>query len=251
LAIALHFKMWASVKETAQVSETKTKFKFDGGRKMKSHKLQIAMFCLVAMVGMFVSSNAMADTWNKATKISFPEPVEVSGRVLPAGTYWFQLLDSPANRNIVQIWNADRSQLITTILALPNYRLQPTGETVVKFSERPTGSPEALKAWFYPGDNFGQEFVYPKARATQIAQTVNEPVLSVRNEQPVAAPAVEQTPVKAVEPSGEEVEVAEVVDMVAPALPMTASPLPLLGLLGLLAVGTGLALGLKHSNHAA
>lgn len=210
---------------------------------MKSHKLQIVMFCLIALATLFVSNNAKADTWNKATKISFSAPVEISGRVLTPGTYWFQLMNSSSNRNIVQIWNADRTQLITTILAIPNYRLQPTGDTVVKFAERPTGTPEAIKAWFYPGDSFGQEFVYPKTRATQLAQDTNEPVLSVRDEQPATpAPAVEAAPVKAVEPSGEEVEIAEVVDTVPVALPTTASPLPLLALLGLLALGTGLAL---------
>jgi len=206
---------------------------------MKSHKLQMIVLCLVAIAALFASSNAHADTWNKATKITFPNPVEVSGTVLPSGTYWFQLMNSSSDRHIVQIWNADRSRLIITTLALPNYRLRPAGDTVVKFAERPSGTPEAVKAWFYPGDNFGQEFVYPKTRATQIAQTANEPVLAVRDEAP--APVVEQTPVKAVEPSGEEVEIAEVVDTVAPApaLPSTGSSLPLLALLGLLAVGAG------------
>jgi hypothetical protein len=209
---------------------------------MKSHKLHIVMFCLVALAVLLVSSNANAGTWNKATKLTFTQPVEVSGTVLPSGTYWFQLMGSSSNRNIVQIWNADRSQLITTILAIPNYRMQPTGDTVIKFSERPTGTPEAIKAWFYPGDNFGQEFVYPKTEATQLAQNENEPVLSVRDEQPAAA--LETAPVKAVEPSGEEVEIAEVTQtVVAPAaLPTTASPLPLLALLGLLAVGAGFAI---------
>jgi len=218
---------------------------------MKSQKLKIVVLCLVAIAALFASSNAKADTWNKATKITFPEPVEVSGKVLPSGTYWFQLMDSPANRHIVQIWNADRSRLIITTLALPNYRLHPTGDTVVKFAERPSGTPEAVKAWFYPGDNFGQEFVYPKTRATQIAQNVNEPVLAVRDEAP--APILEQTPVKAVEPSGEEVAIAEVVDTVAPApaLPATGSPLPLLGLLGLLAVGVGIGLRFLPARDAA
>jgi hypothetical protein len=218
-------------------------------KEMKSHKLQIVMFCLVALVTLFVSSNAKADTWNKLTKLTFTEPVEVSGTVLQPGTYWFMLLGSPANRNIVQVWNGDRTQLITTILAVPNYRLRPTGATVVKFSERPTGTPEAIRAWFYPGDNFGQEFVYPKTRATQIAQNVSEPVLSVRDEQATAtAPVLKEAPVKAVQPSGEEVEIAEVETVAA--LPETGSPLPLLGLLGLLALGTGLALRYSPTGEA-
>lgn len=221
---------------------------------MKSHKLQFVVFCLVALLALLASSNAKADTWNKATKLTFAEPVEVPGAALQSGTYWFQLMDSPSSRHIVQIWNADRSQLITTILAVPNYRLHATGNTVLKFDERPTGSPEAIKAWFYPGDKFGQEFVYPKARATLLAQNVNQPVLSVRDDQPTApTPVLEQTPVKAVEPSGEEVEIAEVVDTVASSqeLPSTASPLPLLGVLGLLAVGAGLTLRLTLTGGAA
>jgi hypothetical protein len=207
---------------------------------MKSQKLKVFVLFLLALAALSVANVAKADTWNKATKITFPEPVEVSGTVLQSGTYWFQLMDSPANRNIVQIWNEDRTKLIRTILTVPNYRLQPTGDTVVKFAERPSGTPEAVKAWFYPGDSFGQEFVYPETRATQLAQTANEPVLAVRDEQAAApAPALQQAPVKAVEPTGEEVEIAEVIG--TETLPATGSSLPLLGALGLLAVGLGFA----------
>lgn len=117
---------------------------------------------------------ARADQWNKKTIITFNQPIEIPGKVLPAGTYTFRLLDSPADRRIVQVWNEDGSELITTILAIPDYRLKPTSETVIKFHERPGDSPEALRAWFYPGDNFGQEFVYPKQRAIQLAETSNE-----------------------------------------------------------------------------
>jgi hypothetical protein len=117
-------------------------------REMKSQKVKVFVLFLLALAALSVANVAKADTWNKATKITFPEPVEVSGTVLQSGTYWFQLMDSSANRNIVQIWNEDRTQLIRTILTIPNYRLQPTGDTVVKFAERPSGTPEAVKAWF-------------------------------------------------------------------------------------------------------
>jgi hypothetical protein len=128
-----------------------------------------AVFCLlaVAMLGATVLPSARADEWNKKTVVTFSQAVEVPGKILPAGTYTFQLLDSPSDRHIVQIFNADGSHIIATILAINDYRLQPTGDTVMKFSERPGDSPEALRAWFYPGDNFGQEFVYPKTRAFQ------------------------------------------------------------------------------------
>ena len=220
---------------------------------MKSKKLQIAMFCLVALATLCVSSNAKADTWNKATKLTFSQPVEVSGTVLQSGTYWFQLMNSSTNRNIVQIWNADHTKLIKTILAIPSYRMNPTAQTVVRFDERPTGTPEAIKNWYYPGTNFGQEFVYRNARARQLAENVSEPVLTVRDK-PTATPipAVEKTQATAIQPTNDEVEVAQVVDTVAiaEALPETATTLPLLGLIGLLAVGAGLALRFITINDA-
>ena len=70
-------------------------------------------------------------------------------------------MDNPADRKTVQILTEDQKQLLATISALPDYRLEPTDKTVVTFEERAAGSPQALHAWFYPGDNSGLEFVYP------------------------------------------------------------------------------------------
>jgi hypothetical protein len=217
---------------------------------MKPNKLQIITLCLVALIALLGASNVNADDRNKATKLTFSEPVEVPGVALGAGTYWFQLADTRANRNIVQIWNEDHTKLIATILAVPDYQKHTTDKPVVKFDERPTGTPEAIQAWFYPGSTWGQEFVYPKARATQIAQQVQKPVLEMPDEQAAApAPVLQQAPVKAVQPTGEEVEVAEVVATEA-VLPTTGSPLPLMGVLGVLALGAGLTLRFTGSNAA-
>ena len=114
--------------------------------------------------------------------MTFSQPIEIPGQILPAGTYTFKLLDSQSDRHIVQIWDADGSHLITTVLAINNVRLKPTGKTVVKFAERSGDNPEALKAWFYPGDNFGQEFVYPRQRATQLATESNNSVPAISDE---------------------------------------------------------------------
>jgi hypothetical protein len=204
-------------------------------------------FCLTMIYTIGGTSIAMADDWNRATKLTFNEPVEVPGHVLLAGTYWFTLADSEADRNIVQVWNEDRTQLIATILAVPDYRSKAAGKTIVHFEERPADSPEAVHSWFYPGANYGEEFVYPKARATQLAKQVSRPVLSMPDAQPAAA-QMKQTPVKAVAPSGEEIEITEIVEsqpvaaaQEAPAaLPQTGSSLPLLWLIGLLALGTAI-----------
>ena len=219
---------------------------------MNTKRKSVFILGLALLFAITMPSALMADEWDKATKLTFSEPVEVPGVVLPTGTYWFTLADSESDRNIVQIWNADRTQLITTILAIPDYRLQPTGKTVVHFEERPSDQPEAIHSWFYPGANYGEEFVYPKARATQLAKQVSRPVLSMPDAQPSDTTQIKQTPVKAVSPSGEEIEIAEVIatQPIAPteapappsSLPKTASSLPLLLLAGLFSLGAAGAL---------
>jgi hypothetical protein len=191
----------------------------------------------------------MADDWNKETVITFSGPVEVPGvgaQTLPAGTYVFKLLDSLSDRHIVQVFSQDKTHLFTTILAMPNYRLKATDKTVITFRERPAGQPEALRAWFYPGRQWGDEFVYAKPRAIELAKEINEPVLATPIELAAAPVEVLKTaPVEAVDPKGEPVEIAQVVEpppMAADPLPKTASPLPLIGLIGLLTLGAGFAL---------
>jgi len=102
---------------------------------------------------------------------------------LEPGTYTFKLADSQSNRHIVQIFNEDNTSLITTVLAVPNYRLEPAGKTVLAFAERPVNQPVALEAWFYPGDNFGQEFVYPESEAKQLSQLNKTEVPSTGSEE--------------------------------------------------------------------
>jgi hypothetical protein len=221
---------------------------------MKPFKALLSLFA-VTLLGATVLPSALADTWNKKTVVTFSQAVEVPGKILPAGTYTFQLLDSLSDRHIVQIFNADGSQIIATILAINNYRLQPTGETVMKFGERPGDSPEALRAWFYPGDNFGQEFVYPKVRAIELAQTAKVIVPAVAVDT-IDDNVIKTVPIVAVTPDQKEVEVATVIQttppVAAPApvavketeeLPKTASFMPLIALLGGLSIS--LAIGLK------
>jgi hypothetical protein len=140
------------------------------------------------------TSVASADTFNKKTKLSFSQPVRVPGTTLAAGSYIFKLVDSQANRNIVQITNVRENHTYATILALPDYRLNPSSKTVVTFGETGAGCAQAVKAWFYPGDNAGNRFVYGKKEAAQMAATCKQPVPSVPTE--VATAAVKAPPVK-------------------------------------------------------
>src|SRR5579884_1527636 len=102
------------------------------------------------LFGAMLAPNALADQWNKRTILTVNEPIQVPGKVLQPGKYVMKLMDSPSNRHIVQIYNGDESNIVTTILALPNYRLEPTGKTEFGFWETPPGQPRALRAWFYP-----------------------------------------------------------------------------------------------------
>jgi hypothetical protein len=224
----------------------------------------------MALVGMMFTPSAQADSWNRKTVITFSGPVEIPGvhlagwGVLPAGTYVFKILDSLSDRHIVQIFSKDEKTVYATILAIPNYRLHATDKTVITFRERPAGEPEALRAWFYPGRQWGEEFVYPKAKAIALAKATNTPVLFTPAELPLevsepiksaTVPVVvelKRAPIMAIKPTGEEVQLAEVVTAPpaetsadaapAPALPATASSLPLIGLLGLMALGGAFAI---------
>jgi len=220
-----------------------------------------------------LAPSAKADEWNRKTVVTFSDSVEIPGvhlagwGVLPAGTYVFKIFDSQSDRHIVQILNQDETIVYATILAIPNYRLKATDKTVMTFRERPVGQPDALRAWFYPGRNWGEEFVYPKAKAIELAKAENTPVLFVAADIPVEVakpikspdePVVvqlKQAPVMAVKPTGEELQLAQVVtpppgeatvaEKTLPntkTLPDTASPLPLIGLIGLLALGGAFAL---------
>jgi hypothetical protein len=149
------------------------------------------------------------DEFDKKTIVTFSAPVEIPGRVLPAGTYVFKLMDSPSDRHIVQIYNKEGNKLIGNVLAVPDERLEARGKTVISFEERPGASPEALRAWFYPGNTVGQEFVYPHSRAKEIARRSGQHVLSMRSED-VSSDVLKNYPYKAIQPSGEEVDVEQV-----------------------------------------
>jgi len=226
--------------------------------KRLTRMLGIASF--IAVICVMFSSTASAQPSNRKTTVTFNQPVEIPGvdaQVLPAGTYVFKLLDSQTDRHIVQIFNKDETHIYSTILAIPNYRLKATDKTVMTFRERAVGDPEAIRAWFYPGDNSGQEFVYPKKRAIVLAKAANVPVLYIPDEiapnyvAPIQTPAdppavaLKTAPIKAIRPSGETVELAEVIlppPVQTAGLPKTASDLPLLAMIGFLMVGLSISI---------
>jgi hypothetical protein len=121
---------------------------------------------------------ARADVWNQATKLTFSEPIELPGVVLPAGSYWFVLGDSASNRNLVEVFSQDWSEEFANLITIPSYRQQPTNETEVKFAEPRHGGPESLLKWYYPGLLEGHEFLYSARQEHQLARDVKQDVIA-------------------------------------------------------------------------
>ena len=220
------------------------------------NSVRIAAFASLAALA-WLTPMAKADEWDKKTILTVcSERSRSPTAVLPPGTYTFKLLDSQSDRHIVQVFDKDGMHLITTILAIPNYRLQPTGKSTFSFWEVPAGQPPAMRAWFYPGDNFGQEFAYPKNMSAQIAASAKVTVPTV------TATTVEEyntAPITTVDESGLVANLGTALPLSAPIpapvpevavasptpgaaaeapveLPRTASPVPLIGLVGLLSI---------------
>jgi len=242
---------------------------------MKNYLKTLAFVAVVSMAGMGV---AAADQWDKKTIITTDEVMQLPNMMLQPGTYVIKLAESSSNRHIVQFYDKDERHLITTVLAIPNQRLRLTGKSVFAFWEVPAGQPKALRAWFYPGDNFGQEFAYRPQEAAQITASNTGASVPV-DDQPAAAestatatneptPAPE-APVAAAEPAPPPAptEVAAAPQQpVTPApaadtsdaqrisqppqqpdtLPKTASNLPWLVLAGFLSIVGAFALNLAY-----
>ena len=141
---------------------------------MKTMRKSGLLFCMAILIVIF-SSSAKADEFDKLTIFTFSAPVELPGDiVLSTGTYVFKLLGISGNRNVVQILDQEQTQVYATILTISAERLRPTDKTIVEFYETAGGAQNALKTWFYPGEISGQEFVYPRARAAELAKTAKQ-----------------------------------------------------------------------------
>jgi hypothetical protein len=218
--------------------------------------------CLILLT-VFFPSGARTDDYNKRTIITVNEPFEIPGMVLPAGKYVLKLMNLMGDRNVVQIFNEQESHVYATILAVPSYRMDPTGKTEITFWERAENAPPAIRTWFYPGDQYGEEFVYHKPKALEIAKRVNQPVLAMPAATGPNLAELKKAPLVAVKPNAQEVQVAQVMTKPTPSavpqvalakpqkhMPRTASEFPLVALIGLLSLGTatGLTALNRHLN---
>jgi hypothetical protein len=217
--------------------------------------LSLAVLFTVTLGTLFTATaRADGDDWNKLTKVTFSEPVAVSGTVLQPGSYWFRLVDNPTTRHIVQIMNLRRDRVFATVLANNVYRLQPTDKTEFTFYETPAGQPPAMKDWFYPGDDYGQQFLN-RSLPVRISQ-ISQPPVQTRPMEPAPAPVVNAEPAPAPEAPAPVIaqneppaaappapEPAPAASNAPPVLPKTASDIPLLTLVSLLSLAAAAGLG--------
>ena len=243
---------------------------------MKFLKAVSVVFALLIASVAIVPSMQAQSTFHRITHVTFSGPVEIPGKVLPAGEYVFQLDVLPSNEtSIVEIRDKDGVKTLATMLTIADYRLTPTGKTVILFRERAGNSPAALRAWFYPGENFGHEFAYPMREATQIANANHMNVPAIADN--ATDSDLKGSQVTEAKPDSDEAEVAsnaapapEAAPAPAPAapqyqnstpssttdasrdnqlvasnrpLPKTASPIFLIALVGGLLLAAGLSLG--------
>jgi LPXTG-motif cell wall-anchored protein len=219
-------------------------------------KRRFGFSLLAAAAAAFLSVSARADTaWRAPLVIG--EPTEIPGTVLQPGRYLVKVLDTQETRKVVQFLNADESAVVATAMAIPTYRVAPAEQNEFVYFQRSEGQPQALKSWTYPGNNYGVEFVYPKAEAVQLAQARHEEVYAAPSAKPEAqepvvaiSPELKEKPVevKAPPPPAPTAIPAPPPAPAAPAptkakrLPKTGSPLPLVALAGAAALAAGSAL---------
>ena len=135
---------------------------------MNTRKAFITLGLLLAFVMMLPS--ARASERDQATAITFNQPVQIPGHVLPVGTYWFVVSGANTSRNIVQIFNSDRSMLLATVLTINTESLTTTDKSAITFAEREPMQPQTMLSWFYPGHTPGHQFVYSNMEQQELAQ---------------------------------------------------------------------------------
>jgi hypothetical protein len=221
-------------------------------RKMMKVPRTVLMLLTLAMLGAALTSAVRANQAglqdvSKKTTVTLTRPMEIPGQVLQPGTYVFRVMDIVGTRNIMQITNADETKVFATIIAVPDYRVEPTEKSVVQYKEEAAGKPNALRAWFYGHEKAGLEFVYPKKRAVELAEVSHELVPAETGE--ATTENLETTPLVAITPEGKEEPIAQAFEQkatepteVAQALPKTASSIPLIALVGGMLVAAGFGL---------
>ena len=138
--------------------------------------------CVFAVLA-FTGTTTHAQTIDNRTYFTFSGPVTLPGVTLPAGKYLFRNPDTPTGRRVVQVLSDDGRRAYAQLLTIPVQRFDAPKEPEVRFMETAEGTAAAIKAWWYPGNTIGWEFIYPKEQALRLAKGAGAPVLTTTNAQ--------------------------------------------------------------------
>jgi hypothetical protein len=138
--------------------------------------------CGIGAAAVLVAAVAHAQPSDKRTFFTFSRPITLPGVTLPAGKYIFRLTDDQTSRKVIQVVSSDGTKPYAMLLTIPNERRDPAKDAEVSFLETASRTPSAVRAWWYPGERTGYEFIYPRAQARQLAQTTGASVLTTKSD---------------------------------------------------------------------
>jgi hypothetical protein len=240
---------------------------------MRKHWFISACAAVILTAFSAAPAQAQGQTMDSRTEFTFNQPVELPGVTLPPGTYVFRFVDGTTGRKVMQVQAKDASnKTYGMFLTISAQRPKPSDNAELRFLETPAGQPTAVKTWWYPGNTIGREFIYPKSQARRLAQATNTTVLTTQGEDvateqmPTAdlayvSPGGQETPltdeqlveaaantppVGATEPVATSGRASQEGTMARTELPRTGTPLPAVGLLGMLSLLGGAAVRFRR-----
>jgi len=182
--------------------------------------LSTRVFCLACAVAVFVclvAAPVSAQPLDKRTLFTFSGPVTLPGVTLPAGQYLFRLADPNSSSKAVQVLNADGTKPYGLFFTIHAERLEPASSPEVHFMETASGTPAAIRTWWYPGERRGYEFIFPKEQARRLAMGASQSVLTT-DAQTTTTEQTNTADLSRVGSSGQETDVS------ASAAPTPAAP---------------------------
>ena len=177
-----------------------------------------ALACAVTVFVCLMAAPVSAQPLDKRTLFTFSGPVTLPGVTLGAGQYLFRLADPNSSSKVVQVLNADGTKSYGLFFTIPAERLEPASSPEVRFMETASGTPAAIRTWWYPGERTGYEFIFPKDQARRLAAGASQPVLTTDAQ----TTTTEQTNTAELSRVGSS---GQVTDVSASAAPTPAAPI--------------------------
>lgn len=211
-------------------------------------------FIVVSAFALLISVAAFAQS-PEVSILPVTEPLDAGGTILQPGDYTIKLIRSPSDRNKIQITSTDGATIYATLLTVPHY-LEPGEEvpnTKFVFYPAEAGLPRALRTWFASSPSTslgGHDIVYAETRAQQLARLSNAKVVSY--EDTVTVADLDTTELHVVTPDAKVEKYTYPAPMISSEpepmeMPQTASKLPLLALLGFVALAGAVAVRMARS----